>query len=169
MDRPPVNHIAHATREIPLTRGYVALVDAEDYEWISAHRWYAHVGENGHVYAMRGGGGSSEVRMHREIVGAEKHQLVDHRSGDTLDNRRSNLRTCNRSENAWNRAASRGSSSGFKGVSRHGRRWRAQIYVNGHRHSLGVFSEPEDAASAYDAAARDLHGEFARLNLPRSD
>lgn len=154
------------TREIALTRGFVALVDDEDYERLAVHRWYAHVGEKGHVYAVRGGGAAPEVRMHREIVGAERGQLVDHRSGDTLDNRRENLRVCNRAENAWNRSAARNGSSGFKGVSKHGRRWRAQIFVNGRRYSLGVFTEPTDAARAYDAAAQSLHGEFARLNLP---
>jgi hypothetical protein len=92
--------------------------------------------------------------------------INDHRDGDTHNNRRSNLRFATQSQNTMNRRRNL-SKEGFKGVSTaKGRRFRARIRVDGKTHYLGVFDNPEEAARAYDTAARELHGEFACLNFP---
>lgn len=108
------------------------------------------------------------IPIHRFIMGVAEKSVreieVDHVNGDRLDNRRSNLRLCTRKENACN-VASR-SRSGFKGVVRERRKWRAVIQFDGQVHQLGRFSAPEDAARAYDVAAKKYHGVFAKLNFP---
>ena len=103
------------------------------------------------------------VLMHRLIVGAKKGQHVDHINGNTLDNRRENLRLCTHAENMRNRDGSRFSASGVKGVHKDGDRWRATLEVNGQRLFLGHYDDIELAAAAYRAAATYHHGRFARF------
>jgi len=152
------------TREIPLTQGFVALVDDEDYERVmAAGKWQASVDDQ-RVYARHKVGGR-QVRLHAFLTG---WPLTDHINGDGLDNRRSNLREATSAQNACNRRLSSYNTSGFKGVSwkADGDRWVARIKVHGTATHLGSFSTPQEAARAYDAAAIEMHGEFARLNFP---
>lgn len=92
---------------------------------------------------------------------------VDHINGDTLDNRRSNLRLCTVSGNNHNRMKSKNNTSGYKGVSwlKQNQKWRAYIKVNSKDKHLGCYLDKEDAARAYDKAAKEYFGEFARLNF----
>jgi hypothetical protein len=156
---------------IPLTRGYFAVVDDVDLARLACFKWYAHVSSDGQlVYAARAtypGGYRNRVLvlMHREVAGASADQVVDHRNGDTLDNRRKNVRACTQRQNRQNRRKVV-AASGFKGVQRASRhRLEASIRVDGERKSLGYFKRPEDAARAYDAAAIAYFGEFAATNL----
>lgn len=148
-------------REIPLGRsGMVAIVDAADYERVAAHRWYVH--RNGRVtYARRRNG----PQLHSFLTGWD---LVDHADGDGLNNCRSNLRPATRAENARNRRGRAIATSQFKGVSwkRRNSSWAAAIWANGRSRYLGLFSAEVAAARAYDAAAREAFGAFARLNFP---
>jgi HNH endonuclease len=96
---------------------------------------------------------------------------IDHKNRNPADNSIANLRPSSHPENMRNVA--RYGSSGFKGVTRHSSKWRAVINVNGRKINLGVHSTPQEAAAAYDKAAREYHGEFATTNemlglLPRS-
>lgn len=161
-------------REIPLTQGQVALVDVEDYDWLNRWKWYALWNElTGTFYARRNGPfiGSKRgpaVHMHREILGLKPgdHRRADHaETGKTLDNRRFNLRIATCSQNAINAEVRSSNLSGFKGVSFHimTGKWQANITLNYRRQYLGLFATPEEAYAAYCAAARALHGEFARL------
>lgn len=157
------------TREIPLTQGKVALVDDEDAELVLAHRWCASK-DRTTFYAMRASGSRSDgtrkiTRLHTFLTG---WPLVDHINGNGLDNRRANLRPASHSENLRNQRLSRANTSGYKGVVWHraSKRWHARIKLNGRTISLKYHATPEDAAHAYDAAAVELHGEFARLNFP---
>jgi len=160
------------SQEIPLTRGYVAIVDDGDYEDLAKHKWCA-LQAGRRIYAVRRSpnaeiGGPRMVLMHRVVIGAEVDQDADHISGDTLDNRRTNLRACVPAQNACNRGPNANNTSGYKGVSWRPNRgkYRATINVNRKQVHLGHFDTPEDAARAYDAAAIRLHGDFARLNFP---
>ena len=156
--------------EIPLTRGYVALVGAEDAERVRGFKWHACVLRHT-VYAVRNvrrdDGTQTKQSMHAFLVGEKG---VDHVNGNGLDNRRSNLRSASLSENGQNRRKPARNTSGFKGVTwkKRERKWQAQIGIDGKLRHLGLFATAEEAGRAYDQAARDLHGPFATLNFPRA-
>lgn len=168
-------HFPTSQKEIPLTRGQVAIVDAADYEWLSQFKWYA-VAPNGKhkdgkFYAVRhvfrDDGKRTLLKMHREILGAEPGVDVDHVDGNTLNNQRDNLRLCNRQQNTFNSRGQKNSVSKYKGVSwhKHTRKWFAQIGVNGKNIFLGYYDTPEEAARARDTASLKYQGEFAYLNF----
>lgn len=154
---------------VPLTRDYVAIIDAADASEVGRHNWHALV-RGKQVYAGRqvwqkGKNRSELVLLHRQLTNPTDGVLVDHRDGDGLNNRRVNLRQVNRAQNAWNATGHHDSTSGLKGVSWISDRkvWRAEICRNGKRLHLGSFQTPEEAHAAYAAAAVNLHGEFARI------
>ncbi len=116
------------------------------------------------------GGINRTIRLHRLIAGAPPEVHVDHANGDILDNRRSNLRFCTRSQNSANAGKSGvARSSQYKGVCyvKRSGKWQAHIKVLGIRHFLGTFRSEVDAARAYDRAAVQHFGEFARPNFPQ--
>lgn len=163
------------TREIPLTRGMVTLVDDDRYEDLAQFGWYAHSCSNGrYFYAARRlsvAEGHAFIFMHRIIVSIPEGMHPDHRNGDTLDNRAGNLRPATRQQNQQNRRPFMINSPKvrhpqFKGVYRSGPSWSARITTSGKTHHLGCSADPAVAAALYDAAARGLFGEFARLNFP---
>ena len=153
-------------KEIPLSRGLVAMVDDEDFELVASYgKWYAHRDDTT-FYARKNfnrGGVWSSVRMHGVITGLS---YVDHINGNGLDNRRSNLRAATDSQNAMNRGMRSDNTSGFKGVTQKRSKWHASLQVNGKRRHLGDFATRIEAARAYDAAALIYFGEFARPNFP---
>jgi hypothetical protein len=162
-------------KTVPLTQGYVALVDDDDFEWVSQFKWRALVDRRRNkVYAVRKTHGPHSSRkslyMHREILGVTDPQVkVDHRNGDSLDNRRSNLRKCVNGENNANSVKRPdGRSSKYKGVCWHKRygMFQASIRVHGKTKYLGMFTDEVQAAQVYDAAARAYFGEFAQFNFP---
>lgn len=157
------------TIEIPLTQGKVALIDDEDWPLVAGHKWRAY--KNGHsFYAASDVGGRRNKRtlqMHRLLLGAMPGQFVDHKDRNGLNNTRSNLRLCTKAQNAQNsRKYARGSSL-YKGVRWRPERqkWFASIGTHPNVRWLGTFTDPVEAAKAYDAAAKQLFGEFARLNF----
>lgn len=111
-------------------------------------------------------------RTHRLIYLLEYGYLpefIDHINQDRLDNRITNLRASTKSQNLYNRGATTKNTSGYKGVvyCKQTGKWRAVIYQNGKRHCLGRYNLKHDAASAYNEAALEYHGEFACLNEVR--
>jgi len=93
--------------------------------------------------------------------------LIDHLDGDTFNNNISNLRWASASDNNQNQKK-RGGTSQYKGVSwdKHRAKWFSTIYKDNKRYRLGRFNTEEDAALAYDAKAKLLYGNHARLNFP---
>lgn len=155
--------------EIPLTRGYVALIDEIDAARVLSHKWRAQPHGNT-VYAVRSlnwiNGKRSVVLMHRFVMDVDDPALdVDHDDGNGLDNRRHNLRPCRHRQNAWNSAMRKDNASGLKGVGYNKRinRYHARIFAGGKSVHLGSFVTPQEAHQAYCAAALTLFGEFARF------
>ena len=160
-------------KEIELTQGKVALVDDEDYEYLSQWNWFA-AKQSRAYYAKRtiNRPHPDVKRMHRVIL--EHHDVnldgleVDHINGDGLDNRKENLRVATHLENSRNRRKHQCKTNThhpYKGITtRDGKRWISRIRVGDVRVCLGRFSTPEDAAKAYDEAAEKYFGEFARPN-----
>lgn len=153
-------------RWLELGHRLFALVDERDFPTVSGMQWYASK-TAGHVYAATRSPTYTGL-LHRLIMKAAPDQLVDHISLDGLDNRRSNLRIANKAGNGGNMRKHRGLSR-FKGVYFNKRKglWHAHIQANSVAHSLGYHFREEDAALAYDEAARRLFGEFARVNFPK--
>lgn len=158
-------------REIPLTKGYVALVDEEDYERISAYKWFACVKPHGVYAARRTGwvdGRRGYIPMHRAVLGdpPAEQLTVDHIDPNrTLDNRRSNLRWADHRGQMANRRRPSNNTSGHKGVSWNSNagKWMAQIQHCKKSINLGYYDTPELASKAYAAASAKLQGEFARI------
>lgn len=164
-----------AVRELPLFNepGTVAVVDAADYERCSRYVWSL-TGSHVVSFCTRTGE-RCYVALARLILREYRwNTVVDHANGNPLDNRRSNLRRATATENARNRRKSRPArgrvaASKYKGVhpSRDRRYYEATITLDGRNKRLGKFVHEEDAARAYDAAARVHFGAFARLNFPQ--
>lgn len=159
-------------RQIPLSKGKYALVDAADYEFLSQWGWRCfergtfYVYRSGYAGYINGKQKAKTIYMHRLILNAPDGMEVDHINGDGLCNIRSNLRLATKSQNNMNQRKTRGVSR-FKGVARHKQcqKWQAGIKINGKRINLGLFVTETEAALAYNEAAVRLHGEFARLNI----
>lgn len=156
-----------AHREYLLPSGETVLIDAIDWPLISARRWFAHRQPNATYARTAIVAGQPCVLMHRLILGDRPGFDVDHINHNGLDNRRVNLRWATRRQNVANQLIARTNTSGYKGVSWHKKtkKWRAQIGDRHGRSHLGYFATAEDAAHAYDLAAIERWGEFARPNF----
>ena len=149
---------------IKLTQGKRTMVDDADYAWLNQWKWCT-AKIRGTYYVLRG---SPHVRMHRVIMGLTRYdgKEIDHRNGDALDNRRANLRICTHAENMHNQKPQAGKASRHKGVYYSYGKYVAGIKLNRKRIHIGCFANEDDAGRAYDKKARELFGEFARLNFP---
>jgi hypothetical protein len=159
------------SKRISLTRGKFAIVDDEDYEWLSQWKWHYTKASRGTSdgYACRGiyqDGKTSIISMHRLLMDAPDDLQVDHIDGNGLNNRRSNLRLATPSQQAANRNRWK-SSRPFRGVRWVARKkkWRAEITIDGKVRHIGYFHDPIVAALAYDERAIRQFGEFARPNF----
>jgi hypothetical protein len=152
------------TREIVLNNGMVTLVDDDDYEWVSKHRWtYQKMG--GYVKrSHRPQGKVVTLMLHREVMKAPPHLYVDHINRDPLDNRKANLRLADDKQSSRNRGKRKTSKSPYKGVQQDKRtgRWSVNVACK----HVGFYATAEEAARAYDRKALELYGEFAHLNFP---
>ena len=158
------------TNVILLSRGYQAVVDAADYTDLSQHNWSAWMSPSGTVYArrnMRRGGKRGTLYLHQQVLGYAPRGLeIDHINGNSLDNRRCNLRFCTHQQNSCNRLPNRTKLTKYKGVKKHNNcnRYEAKLKTLGKWHYLGLYKTQEEAALAYNEAAKKLFGEFAHLN-----
>lgn len=144
--------------KITLQSGKVVTIDEDDFGMASGRYWYV----NNHGYVCT----RDAPQLHRMIMGAKKGEIVDHRNGDPLDNRKCNLRLCNAHQSSCNRRIQKNNTSGFKGVSlkKNTGKYDATIRVHGKDNYLGTFDNKVEAAKAYNKAAHRFHGEFASLN-----
>ncbi len=143
---------------IELTKGKRAIVDDEDFEYLNQWKWLF---DSNYARRSIGPAGNQEcLYMHKLLINCPKNRKGDHINGNKLDNRKSNLRIATVSENGMNRKVSKNNKSGLKGVSFFEGRWRAYIQ----RKFLGYYSTKKEAAIAYNKAAQEFFGEFARLN-----
>ena len=158
-------------RRIPLTKGAFALVDDEDYDGFSRHRW--HLQSAGYAARSSPRPCRGYILMHRQILGAPDHLEVDHLNRTRLDNQKTNLRLCTRTQNAVNLPALGGHGSKYKGVcwdkSRKNQPWMAKMSIGNRTVHIGRFVTEVDAAMAYDHRARRVRGQFASLNFPKTN
>lgn len=139
-----------------------AIIDAADHPLVSAHKWGLRV-VKGYKYVQSRIDGKL-ICLHQFLLGTRDG--TDHRNGNGLDNRRCNLRACSQAQNTLNRGFNKNNTSGYKGVTffiQTGK-WCARIGYEGKKRHIGYFDTPEEAALAYNAKAKLLHGEFAKLN-----
>lgn len=155
----------NGVRVIPLTQGYTTIIDADDYDRISQHKWYYHQG-----YAFRSALIAPDVRklvgMHRVIMGLDAYdkRVVDHINGDKLDNRRDNLRICTQADNTRNTRKRKDGKSKYKGVCKSGAYWQVGVRIGGKYVYGGSFKDERLAALKYNEMAAEAYGEFAKLN-----
>lgn len=160
-------------KQIVLTQGRMTAVDDSDFDRLHKHRWFYAARHDGRAtgYAIRHIRLSKTrvkvVRLHREVIGDPPHGMnIDHIDGDTLNNRRSNLRFATSSQNLANSPLRRDNITGAKGVHWHkGRqRYTASIGFNGKRIWLGAFGTVKQASRAYAEASIELYGSFSRVS-----
>ena len=148
---------------IKLTQGKYAIVDDEDFEYLSQFKWWS----DGHGYAIRKVK-NKVITMHSVLLSPPRGKEIDHINRNRSDNRKNNLRVVTRQQNLFNSNKHSDNISGFKGINRHNLGkgyWRAKIFVAGKHKHLGLFNTKEEAARIYDTAAKKHFGEFAGLNF----
>lgn len=158
---------------IPLTRGYQAMVDDEDYERVMMRRWTTCEGKYT-VYALHHfnskATGRGCISLHRFVMNAPGEITVDHKDRNGLNCQKYNLRLATRTQQAANRVLPR--TFKYKGVYNYQRvtkrnnRWQAMIRIDGKLLHLGMFATDVEAAIAYDKAAKEAWGKFAVVNFP---
>ena len=149
------------TVKIPLSRERFATIDAADWDRVKGFKWS--VNFQGYVHSHISGTKNGRLNLHRLIMGCEIGDglTVDHVNGDRLDNRRSNLRICTKTENGRNSKKRSGTKFPYKGVATtHDGKYRMNF-------CMGGFETPEEAARTWDKVAQFMYGEFARLNFPQ--
>ncbi len=159
-------------KRIPLTQGKFALVDDEDFDKVSQHKWSAR--KTGYVwYAMTNIPTRNTKRrqklllMHRFIIKTPTGMETDHKDRDGLNNQKSNLRWATSAQNSANKKRQENNTSGYRGVSwkTQNNKWQAAIQYCRKCLYIGLFDTKEEAAKAYNSKAKELHGEYARINV----
>lgn len=157
--RAPIRTIGPSIAYIPLTRGQFALIDADCPDYVYFNNWHASFAKTANSFYAN----STHGELHRALMGFPNSQ-VDHRNGNSLDNRMCNLRTCTAAQNQWNMKRPKNNTSGYKGVSylKEERRWVARLSVNKKIIVIGRFYTRQRAYEAYCREVAVRCGEFAR-------
>lgn len=152
---------------IKLTKNKKAKVDDDKVSILEEYHWFCGT----HSYAITNIHGK-KVQMHRFLLNLnDPNIIVDHKNGDTLDNRLCNLRICSRSDNSRNQKIRSDNKSGYKGVSWHisAKKWEACLHIKGKKKYLGVFACKHEAARVYNKNAKKYFGEFCNLNIIKKE
>jgi hypothetical protein len=149
---------------LPLTKNKFTLVDTEDLPLLCKNTWFAISKPAYAACCYRVNKKNKTFYLHRVLLNAPDNLEVDHINGDTLDNRKVNLRVVPRQQNAYN-TKDRANSSGVRGVTwcKKNKKWKSQIKVLDKNHNLGYFNTIEEARVAYESVRKTLHGEFRRV------
>jgi len=159
-------------RELEINKGLKVILDDEDFDRVAALKWF--YGKNNYIgrnnsKTIDGKKRYTKTRLHWFVLRFEgkKGYVVDHINGNTFDNRKENLRICTVAENSRNQKLNKRNKTGYKGVCAVKRvnGYKAEIKLNYKVRHLGYFKCPKEAAKAYNKAAIELFGEFARLNI----
>jgi hypothetical protein len=154
---------------IVISKGLHTAVDDDVLDLFSTLKWQAMYDSHTKKYYARChqriDGKDKTVLIHRIIMGAKKGEIVDHINGNTLDNRRQNLRICTNAENCRNKKIHSDNQNGFKGIRKHKNFWQAKVTKDYKDYYAGSFKTPLEAAIAYNKKAKELFGEFAKLNV----
>lgn len=161
-------------KEIQLTKGFVAIVDDEDFEMLNQWKWkyipggYACRQESRKIAKLENRPRKT-IYMHGVILPCPDDKEVDHIDLNKLNNQKYNLRIATHSQNNHNTRMQKDNTSGYKGVyfRKDRGKFQSRIMNEGKEIKLGCFKSAIDAAKVYDEAAIKLHGEFARLNFPK--
>lgn len=165
-------------KNIALSRGYVAIIDDEDFEKVSQYKWHASQHEK-KIYAKRKRwipdesittkqgkyvkkGYYKTIALHRVILDAPDDMEVDHINGNPLDCRKINLRVCSHEQNMWNLKGRSDSKSGYRGITwdKQTQKWRATLTYKKQFINIGRFDNLDDAIKAHQEKAKELFGEF---------
>ena len=153
--------------------GYKVLIDDVDYDKVKTHKWFVNHSSRdlrNKVYFIANRrdetGKIRTIQLHRVLMNLETGSggIVDHANGNTLDNRRCNLRVCTIQENTRNQKRGKKNTSGYKGVSwnKERQKWYATIKTSDKCLFLGRYDDIKDAYNAYCEASKKYHGEFGR-------
>ena len=143
---------------------HIIYIDSIDIDLFEEYHWYVHKQKSNDIYLCKKKSPHYFHSYVAEKMGIES-KFIDHIDGNGLNNQRSNLRSCNHSLNAMNSKKRPNTTSVYKGVSKlSGGKWKAQIELNQKSLYLGSFITEEEAALAYNQKAKELFGEYARLN-----
>jgi len=152
-------------------RGIDLLLDEEDKHLLYEYRWFKQRDRDGNVYLSsfltKDKVRTKNVKLHRLIIGCKIGEMVDHINGNTMDNRKSNLRLCTFSQNRVNAKKQKNNTSGYPGVTldKRSNKWHAQICKDKRWHSCGYWNTPEQAYEAYLKKGKELYGEFIRTPI----
>jgi hypothetical protein len=163
-------------RKVSLTQEQYAIVDEEDFARVAAFafcaRWYPtshgfYAGSTQAALVMFGK--DAAYTLAAFILRLPLGTLVDHENGNTLDNRKSNLRPATYQQNAMNRRIRSDNTTGFKGVRKlSSSSWQAYIFVEEKMKLVAITSCPKLAARIRDLFSLQYFGEFAKFNFPES-
>jgi hypothetical protein len=147
------------------------LLDKEDYNKVKVKKWNVmqHTSDKSRYVIRHSYFNENKYRslyIHRYVLDYNDKLVIDHINGNTLDNRKSNLRICTHMENCRNQKICKINTSNAKGVcfNRRSKKWTARIGLNNKRIFLGYFESKKDATIAYNTKAIEIYGKFAKLN-----
>jgi hypothetical protein len=144
------------------------MVDDEDFDILNKHKW--HIAKNSktwyaqrNVYKPKHG----MIFLHRQILNIPDGMFIDHIDGNGLNNQKANIRVCTKAENCRNARIRGDNTSGYKGVSFHKptKKWSASIQADKKQKHIGLFQSPQEAAFAWNIAAKEMHKDYAKLNM----
>lgn len=150
---------------VTLKNGRQFQIDEDDWDSVKHIKWNIHLMRKGYKYVytfQKTDKSRKMIYLHRMLMNCKNPMFVDHINGDTLDNRKSNLRVLTNRQNQWNQKRVRGFVP-YKGVTFENGAYRSRIRINGKKKSLGRFKTAIEASNAYNQASLELHGSYSHI------